>query len=109
MGSVWIALDERLGRRVAVKLLHEHLADDPAFVERFRREARHAAAIDHPNVVRVLDSGMDAGRPFLVMELVDGESLRDALAQVGLRLSIKPVGRISSEPAGTRFTSIDRG
>ena len=83
MGSVWIALDERLGRRVAVKLLHEHLADDPAFVERFRREARHAAAIDHPNVVRVLDSGMDAGRPFLVMELVDGESLRDALARSG--------------------------
>ena len=83
MGSVWVAVDERLGRRVAVKVLHEHLAEDPSFVERFRREARHAAAIEHPNVVRVLDSGVDADRPFIVMELVEGESLRDALGRTG--------------------------
>ena len=75
MGTVFSAVDERLGRRVAVKLLKEELASDPRFIERFRREARAAAALSHPNVASVFDYGESDGLPFIVMELVDGRDL----------------------------------
>jgi len=84
MGTVWKAEDTVLGRRVAVKVLSEALADDAAFVDRFRREARASAGLAHPNVASVFDYGEDgrAGRPghvaFLVMELVEGETLASA-------------------------------
>jgi len=78
MGVVWEAEDTRLGRRVAVKLLHAQFAGDPEFLERFRREARSAAALSHPNIVAVYDVGEDGptDAPFIVMELVQGESLK---------------------------------
>src|ERR687893_2248100 len=76
MATVQLAFDTRLERNVAVKLLAEHLADDPSFVSRFRREALAAARLVHPNVVQVFDFGLDehADRHFIVMEYVPGQS-----------------------------------
>ncbi|GAA4687895.1 serine/threonine-protein kinase [Nocardioides nanhaiensis] len=86
MGEVWRGTDTTLGREVAVKLLKAEYADDPAFRQRFEIEARHAAALHHPNVAGVFDVGestSDDGsgslRPFLVMELIDGEPLSTLL------------------------------
>ena len=83
MSTVFLASDTVLERAVAVKLLAEHLADDDAFVARFRREALAAARLQHPNVVQVFDSGQDAesGRHYIVMEFVDGPSCADLLRE----------------------------
>jgi eukaryotic-like serine/threonine-protein kinase len=80
MGSVYSATDARLGRRVAVKLLREELADDPRFVERFRREARAVAALSHNNLANVFDYGEDADHHYIVMELLPGQDLARALS-----------------------------
>lgn len=79
MATVHRARDEVLDRDVAIKLLHAHLASDPAFLDRFRREARAAAALSHPNVVAVHDWGETEEGPFLVLQLIDGPSLREVL------------------------------
>lgn len=79
MADVELAHDRILDRDVAVKILHARYADDPSFLARFRREAQAAASLNHPNVVGVYDTGADDGRPFIVMELVRGQSLRDLL------------------------------
>src|SRR5438309_5076132 len=81
MSTVFLATDAVLERRVAVKLLAEHLSDDEDFVARFRREALAAARLQHPNIVQVFDSGEDppSGRHFIVMEYVDGPSCADML------------------------------
>jgi serine/threonine-protein kinase len=81
MSTVFLARDSVLERPVAVKLLAEHLAEDEAFVARFRREALAAARLQHPNIVQVFDSGEDpdSGRHFIVMEYVDGPSCADKL------------------------------
>jgi serine/threonine-protein kinase len=83
MSTVFLALDTVLERHVAVKLLAEHLAEDEAFVARFRREALAAARLQHPNVVQVFDSGQDpsSGRHYIVMEYVDGPSCADLLRE----------------------------
>ena len=83
MGTVVAAEDERLGRRVAIKLLKEELSADPKFVERFRREARAAAALSHPNIANVFDYGEDEGRYFIVMELVEGRDLARLMREDG--------------------------
>jgi hypothetical protein len=75
MGSVWDAEDLRLGRRVAVKLPSDAAVRDPLQLRRFDREARAAARVSHPNVAAVLDYGHDGERPFMVLELLDGETL----------------------------------
>src|SRR3984893_8837281 len=81
MSTVHLAFDERLERYVAIKLLAEHLADDPAFVSRFRREALAAARLVHPNIVQVFDFGFDEGhhQHFIVMEHVPGHSCAELL------------------------------
>jgi serine/threonine-protein kinase len=84
--QVFEASDTRLGRRVAVKLLHPMLAADGAFLRRFRAEARLAASLDHPHVMRVFDWGEEEGGPYLVLEYLGGGSLR-ALLDTGVRLS----------------------
>jgi eukaryotic-like serine/threonine-protein kinase len=78
MATVWLAVDRRLERRVAVKVLSDALAVDDAFIERFEREARLAAGLSHPNLVAVYDFGNE-GRPYLVMEHIDGPTLGDVL------------------------------
>ena len=79
MASVWLGRDELLGRRVAVKTLHPELALDEGLRGRFRHEAVAAAALSHPNIVATYDTGDADGTAFIVMELVDGESLRQLL------------------------------
>jgi eukaryotic-like serine/threonine-protein kinase len=79
MATVHLAEDTQLGRRVAVKRLADHLADDPEVRSRFVREARLAARLSHPNVVAVFDAGEEDTRPYIVMEYVEGETLADVL------------------------------
>ncbi len=83
MATVYVAQDERLERPVALKVMHPHLAESDAFVERFHREARAAARIVHPGVVSVFDQGVVSGQGFLVMELIDGTNLRALLNAQG--------------------------
>src|SRR5437870_4353511 len=83
MADVYLALDRHLGREVAVKLLARPLSDDAVVVERFRGEARAAAALNHPNVVKVYEWGAADGVHYLVMEYVRGRTLREALAAHG--------------------------
>ncbi|MDP9828268.1 serine/threonine-protein kinase [Kineosporia succinea] len=85
MATVYLAVDRRLDREVALKVMHENLADDPEFVSRFVREARSAARLSHPNVVGVFDQGTDetSGVLYLAMEYLPGRTLRDVLSQRG--------------------------
>ena len=85
MSTVHLAFDERLERYVALKLLAEHLASDPAFVSRFQREALAAARLIHPNIVQVFDSGLDDYRDqhYIVMEYIDGQSCAEILRDRG--------------------------
>lgn len=79
MATVYVATDLRLERRVAIKIMHDHLAADDAFRERFIREARASARLAHPNLVNVYDQGEDEGLAYIVMEYVPGITLRDLL------------------------------
>jgi serine/threonine-protein kinase len=81
MAEVWRGEDEVLGRSVAVKLIDPALLDDPGFRSRFRAEARAAAGLSHPNVVVVHDYGEEDGTPYIVMELLDGETLAHRLSR----------------------------
>ena len=83
MASVYRAQDQVLEREVALKIIHPHLATDKSFVEKFRREAKMAASLSHPNLVNVFDQGTDSQIIFLVMEFVPGINLRDALNDFG--------------------------
>ena len=99
MATVYSAIDTRLDRPVAVKIMHAHLAQDEDFVARFIREAKAAAAISHPNLISVHDQGWNTGGTpavFLVMELVSGSTLRDLINQKG-RLAPEEVLPILSE------------
>ena len=84
MASVYRARDNVLEREVALKIIHPHLATDKSFVEKFRREAKMAAKLSHPNLVNVFDQGTDGEITFLVMEFVPGITLRDAMNDFGL-------------------------
>src|SRR5438477_10254873 len=88
MSTVFRARDQQLGRRVAIKILHERYGDDPEYVERFRREARAVARLTHPNIVTVIDRGADNGRQYIVCEHVDGENLKGLVQRTG-RLPVR--------------------
>jgi len=83
MAGVYEAVDVRLDRVVAIKVLHASMAEDPAFRERFQREARAAARLAHPQVVAIFDQGEDGDLVWLTMELVDGRTLRDVVREYG--------------------------
>ncbi len=85
MGAVYEAVQQPLGRRVALKVLHSHLASDEVTIERFRREAEATARLNHPHIVQVTDYRAEAGEPaFLVMEYLDGRSLAEAMREDGI-------------------------
>ena len=115
MATIYSALDLRLDRQVAVKIMHPHLAHDENYVERFIREAKAAAAISHPNIVAIQDQGWNQGgvpAVFIVMELVEGATLRQYLNQQGrlplteLLPIIKPV--LSALAAAHRLGIVHR-
>jgi serine/threonine-protein kinase len=83
MSTVYLALDEVLDRPVAIKLLHREISDEADQLERFRREARAAARLSHPNLVGVIDAGEDDGRPYIVFEYIEGRTLKRRLQEEG--------------------------
>src|SRR5690348_9662929 len=90
MGDVWRARDRRIGRDVAVKVLPEAYREGDARVLRFEQEARAAGALNHPGLVTIFDVGTTEGAPYIVMELLEGETLRDALGHMNpVRLPLK--------------------
>jgi hypothetical protein len=83
MSSVYRAFDPTLERWVAIKLMHRDISSDPDQLERFRREARAVASLNHPHVVTVIDAGEDEGSPYIVFEYVEGETLKDRIRRLG--------------------------
>src|SRR5919205_139947 len=83
MANVYLAEDQELGRRVAIKILNERHANDEQFVERFRREAKNAASLSHPNIVSIYDRGEAEGTYYIAMEYLDGRSLKELIVSRG--------------------------
>jgi tRNA A-37 threonylcarbamoyl transferase component Bud32 len=83
MSTVYLALDETLQRQVAIKLMNREVSTDSDQLERFRREARAVAQFSHPHVVGVIDAGEDEGRPYIVFEYVEGETLKERIRRQG--------------------------
>ena len=83
MSTVYRAYDPTLERWVAIKLMHRDISDDPDQLERFRREARAVARLSHPHVVTVIDFGEDDGTPYIVLEYVEGETLKERIRRMG--------------------------
>ncbi len=83
MSTVYRAFDATLERRVAIKLMHRDIAADSDQLERFRREARSVAQLSHPHIVGVIDAGEEDGRPYIVFEYVEGETLKDRIRRMG--------------------------
>ncbi|MCA1646431.1 MAG: protein kinase, partial [Chloroflexi bacterium] len=110
MGAVWQAEDTLLDRHVAIKLLHAQFADDPEFLERFRREARAAARLSHPNIVSIYDVGEDAETrtPYIVMEFVDGGNLKDRIRQSAPLADVE-IRSVGAALAGTLEYAHGRG
>lgn len=88
MGDVYLAIDTRLGRRVAVKVLVQHPFEDRDRVRRFQREARTASALNHPNIITIYDFGREDGREYIVSEYIEGSTLREAIRRRDLTLNL---------------------
>src|SRR5438093_893411 len=83
MANVYLAEDQELGRRVAIKILDERHAQDEQFVERFRREAKNAAGLSHPNIVSIYDRGESEGTYYIAMEYLEGRTLKELIVTKG--------------------------
>src|SRR3990172_2034156 len=83
MANVYLAEDQELGRRVAIKILNDRHANDDQFVERFRREAKNAAGLSHPNIVSIYDRGEAEGTYYIAMEYLEGQTLKELLVARG--------------------------
>ena len=91
MARVYLAHDEVLGRDVAIKILRDQYAEDAEFVERFKREARSAASLSHPNIVSVYDRGVaEDGTSYIAMEYVPGGNLKERISRKGCWIQIPP-------------------
>src|SRR6266567_3914214 len=107
MSTVYRALDETLQRKVAIKLMNREVASDSDQLERFRREARAVARLSHPHIVGVIDAGEDQGRPYIVFECVDGETLKERIRRRG-RLPIPEAVAYAIEIARALQAAHDR-
>jgi serine/threonine protein kinase/tetratricopeptide (TPR) repeat protein len=107
MGEVFLAQDTILDRKVAIKFLPKDLQDDISLRERFFREAKAAAALDHPFICKIYETGETEGKAFIIMEFIEGDSLRDRLDQDGLHL--KDTLRITSEIAEALEKAHEKG
>jgi len=103
MADVYLAEDEQLGRRVAIKILNDRFAADELFLERFQREAKSAAALSHPNIVSIYDRGESEGHPYIAMEVVEGRSLKDLIRARGPLPPDKAIGYALQILAALRF------
>ncbi len=108
MGTVFLARQESLDRMVAIKVLPKSFAENPEFVERFRREARAAASLVHPNVVQVYSVGEEKGVPFFAMEFVDGSSL-DEMVKSGKRFEVRESVQLSVQVARALEAAFEKG
>ncbi len=97
MATVWRAHDRRLSREVAIKVLSEQLASNQSFRDRFEREAVHVASLKHPNIVTVFDSGSDGAAYYIIMELVEGESLQSRLGAPSACLPVDEASKLGNE------------
>lgn len=109
MAQVYRAYDPASGAQVAIKVLYPHLTNDEGFVERFRREAQAAALLDHPNIIRILDQGADGDVGYLVMELLDGPSLKRFLQERDAPLEIADAVQLTAKLADALEHAHSRG
>jgi serine/threonine-protein kinase len=103
MADVYCAEDSRLGRTIAIKVLHERFSQDREFVERFRREASAAAGLQHPNIVGVYDRGDSDGAYYIAMEFVEGETLKDVIRREAPMDPGRTISIVKEILAATRF------
>ena len=108
MADVYLAEDQELGRRVAIKILHGRYANDEQFVERFRREATHAAGLSHPNIVSIFDRGETEGSYFMVMEYVEGRTLKELIRSRGPCPVNVAIGIHEADPVGAPLRASQR-
>src|SRR5262245_1708137 len=120
MGEVWLAEDTQLPRKVAVKLLPRHMAEDGDAVARLLREAQAAASVDHPGVVTVYEAGVHDGRPYLVMQRVEGDTLEARLERgplpildavnLGIEVAdaLAEVHALRAVPRGLKASDVER-
>src|SRR6476469_1447859 len=108
MSTVYKAHDSLLERNVALKILHQQYNEDEEFVERFKREARSVAQLQHPNIVTVIDRGEENGRQFVVFEFIDGENLKEHVVRKG-RLDVREALEIAIEVAHGLAFAHDQG
>src|SRR5207245_7207163 len=98
ISTVYRARDRLLERNVALKILHEQYTSDDESVERFKREARSVAQLQHPNIVTVIDRGEEGGRQYIVFEYIDGENLKELVVRKG-RLDVRTTLEVGLEIA----------
>src|SRR6266576_4430588 len=108
MSTVYKARDSLLERNVALKVLHQQYSDDEDFVERFKREARSVAQLQHPNIMTVIDRGEEGGRQYIVFEYIDGENLKELVVRRG-RLDVRAALELALQIARGLAFAHDQG